>query len=204
MAKGYGGRSALKAQVGKRPQVSRYVAVTGETSFALKTLPNEARTLLERIVPVFDETRTLPPSDDRWLWLLEHLPDDILVNIPELKKVKSKQAGHVVVMLAVYARCLLYPTSEEGLRCEMTDEEIHRASNHIIIFYMPFERLRREGYVTGQLPADPFAEWDTVSLTYTEKGLNAGTDVMDIFMPPADAKAGEPVVIPFSRWADIE
>lgn len=203
MAKGYG-RGDMKAKVGKRPPVSRYVAVTSETAFALKTLPNEARLLLERIVPIFDEARRLPVADDRWLWLLERLPEDVLVDIPHLKKVKSKQAGHVVVMLAVYARCLLFPTSEEGLRCEMSDDEIHRASNHIIIFYLPFEQLRRKGYVTGHLPVDPFAEWETVTYAYTEKGLSAPAEEMDIFAPPADAKAGEALTIPFSQWADIE
>lgn len=184
-----------------RPRVTKFAAPTGETMSVLITLPKDARVLLEQIIPVFDQAREQPPTADRWLWMLRCLPTEVLETLPQLRQTKSRQAGHVTVMLAVFARCLLHPIDETGLRCEMSDDEVHLGSNRLILFYFPAEALQRRGYLEAEMPADPFSAWTTTRIRYTADGL-AHNDDLDPLLP-------HPPVIPTDsvaagKWVELD
>jgi hypothetical protein len=183
----------------QRPARTRYIALTEAGRFAMHTLPKDSRALIEKIMPVFAAARALPPDEERWVWLVRHLPLEVLVELPQLKLTKSKQAGHVAVMLTVYARVLLCPTDESGLRCDMSDDEVHTATNRILLFYFTLEEFQRRGYVEAVLPNDPFAPWETSRITYTATGIAAGQE-LEIYAAPADAVAGQPVERPYQDW----
>lgn len=174
----------------RRQPLKKYVAVTAETRFALHTLPRDTRRLLEGIIPAFDDVRMLPASPQRWLEMLARIPDDVLEQLPQLKTTKPQQAGQVVVMLSVYARALLYPTDETGMRCEMLDTDVHQSSNRIYLYYFPMERFRRLGYVDVDWPTDPFVDWPSIRFRYTEAGIAAGA-AMEDFAPAETTVAGQ-------------
>lgn len=155
--------------------------------------------MLEKLIPAFDLVREEPFDTPRWLSLLHQIPDDILIDLPLLKLTKSRQAIHVTVMLAVFARVLHYPHPENDLLCLMSDEEVHKATNRIIIFYLPIEHFRRLGYLNAEIPSDPFVPWTTFTMRYTEAGLAAGK-LLDIFAPLDTTTAGQPVTINFYDW----
>ncbi len=165
MAKG------IKLPFFKRPARTKYVALTTETMYVIKTFPREARLMLEKLIPVFDVVRAESFDASRWLSLLHKMPEEILTDLPKLKVTKTKQAIHVTVMLAVFARTLHYPRADNALCCDMSDEELHKATNRIIIFYLPIEHFLRQGYLKVDLPHDPFGPWTDCTMRYTTSGL---------------------------------
>ncbi len=183
----------------KRPARTKYAALTTDTMYLTKTFPREARVMLEKLIPVFDVVREEPFDAPRWLSLLQHIPDEILIDLPLLKLTKSRQAIHVTVMLAVFARVLHYPHDDNDLLCMMSDEEVHKATNRIIIFYLPIEHFRRRGYLEAEIPNDPFAPWTSFTVRYTEAGIAAGKQ-LDIFAPLDTTEAGQPITISFYDW----
>jgi len=191
----------LSQKIQNRPARTKYIAITEATSFSLQTFPKEAKLMLDRIIPIYEQTRQLPKTDlNRWLHMLHRIPEDVLVDYPNFRESKPKQAAYVTVMLAVYARTLLHATDEDGLRCDMSDDEIHLATNRIYLFYFPAELYRRRGFIEVNMPADPFGVWTELSISYTEKGIEHKSE-LEFFPPAEDVEAGKPVAVPFEEWA---
>jgi len=173
----------------------KYVAITEETVFSLNTFPKDTRQMLKLLIPAFEEAMKLPPAPDRWLKMLSLLPEEVLLQLNELRETKPKQANHMVVMLSVYARALLYPLDERGVTCAMLDSEVHRASNRIFIYYFPLEYYRRKGYIEPEWAADPFTDWDILRHRYTEAGIAADME-LGHFAPAETTKAGDLIEYP--------
>jgi hypothetical protein len=173
----------------------KYIAITKETVFSLKTFPKDARQMLELVIPAFDAARELSPAPDRWLVMLKHLPMEALIQLPVLRATKANQANHVVVMLSVYARALLYPLDETSVRCEMLDTDVHKTSNRIYFYYFQLERYRRLGLLEPEWLADPFTDWTQIRVRYMPAGLAAPAE-LERYAAPEGTIAGEPVDLP--------
>ena len=180
----------------------KYVAVTEDTVFSLNTFPKDARHMLDLVIPTFDAIRLSRAAPDRWLEMLRQLPMAVLTQMPILRATKAHQAKHVLVMLCVYVRSLLYPLDDSGVHCEMLDAVVPTISNRIYFYYFQLERYRRLGYLEPEWLADPFTDWEVVRLSYTAAGVNAGQE-LEHYAAPVGTLPGQIVELPCNEL-DLE